>query len=423
MRSLVTRLSPRHFAPALAVLTLALAACAPAAPPSPTAAPAKPTEAPKPAATTAPAKPAATAAPAKPTEAPAAKPAEKPAAVASPAAKPTEAPAAKAEAKPAAFDEKAIADFYRGKNIRIIVGFAPGGNFDLFSRVLSRHLTRYMPGNPTVIVENRPGAASMVMTNAVYKAEAKDGTIIGHPNQNLITQQALGLPGIEFDVTKFQWLGAASSSIPGCGVRTDLGIKGIEDVFTRELATAADAPGSGSYDVPSVINGVLKTKFRLVPGYTGASRQRLAIEGKEAEAYCQADALSATFVPLLEGPNPPTKKIIILGSERSNHPILKDAVPAETLAKTDEDRVVLRAVYAPNTIAYPWAVAPEVPRDRVAALRKAMADSFKDPEFLAEAKKTNLDPDFKSGDAVARVAEELLKTPPSALARLKEMLK
>jgi tripartite-type tricarboxylate transporter receptor subunit TctC len=440
-----------QLATGIAALGLLLAACAPAAP-SPTAAPAKPAEA---------AKPAATAAPAKPTEAPAAKPAEakpapstgsgqalskaegpaaSPAAAAKPAeAKPAASPAAKpAEAKPAAspaakpalskaegatFDEKAVADFYRGKNIRIIVGFTPGGNFDLYSRLLARFLPKYVPGSPNVIVENRPGAGSMVAANAVYKSEAKDGTVIASINQNLLNQQAMTLPGIEFDVTKYQWLGAAQGSIPGCAVRTDLGINSVQEVMTtREVATAADAPGTGSHDVPSVLNLVLGTKFKIVPGYTGSSRQRLAIEGKEAEAYCQADSLAAVFQPLLEGPNPASKKIIILGSERSNHPLLKDAVPAETLAKTDDDRRLLRVVYAPNIIGYPWGVAPEVPRDRVLALRSGVEQVFKDPDFLAETKKSNVVPDFHTGDEIARIAQEVLSTPQPVLDRLKKIL-
>ncbi len=231
---------------ALAVATIA--ACGPSGAPAPTTAPAKPAPAPSP-------PPA--------TEQSAAKPASKPTEGAAP--KPAESPSGRP-----AFDEKAVADFYRNKTVRIIVGFDPGGAFDGYSRLLARHMARHLPGNPTIIVENRPGAASRLAANAVYNTEPKDGTVIASINQNLVMEQVLDPTGIEFDSAKFNWLGSAASSPGGCAVRVDTGISTIRDVMDgREVVIAADQPGSNAFDIPAVLNATLGTRSRSSPGTRG----------------------------------------------------------------------------------------------------------------------------------------------------------
>jgi tripartite-type tricarboxylate transporter receptor subunit TctC len=405
-----------------------IGACAPAAP-SPTAAPAKPAEAAKPAATAA---PAAKPAEAKPAASPVAKPAEaKPAA--SPAAKPAEdKPAASPAAKPAlskaegaTFDEKAVADFYRGKTVKFIVGFDPGGAYDAYSRLLARHMLRLLPGNPTVIAENRPGAASRLAANTVYRTEPKDGTIIASINQNLVMQQVMDPTGIEFDAAKFHWLGSSVSSPGGCAARVDTGVTSIRDVIDsgKELVVAADAPGSNAYDIPAVLSATLGAKFKIVPGYTGIARMQLAVQNKEADAYCFTDPLSGVLATTLQSNPPIAKVIVVLGSQPFDDPILRGAPPAETLAKTDEARQLLRAVQAPLRMSFPFAVAPEVPADRVAALRKVLKDAFVDPQFVAEAKQANLTLSFSDGESVQRIVQEVLNTPKPVLDKLKELLK
>ncbi|MBI4491902.1 MAG: hypothetical protein HY690_03815 [Chloroflexi bacterium] len=381
-----------------AVAVLAVA-CAPAAPPSPTAAPAKPapTAAPakqeaKPAATPAPAKPAATAAPA---------------------------------AKPGAFDEKAVADFYKGKTIRIIIGFAPGGGFDTISRVIAKVLPKYVPGNPNVIAENREGAGSMLAANAVFKSEPKDGTAIGSFNENLVLLQALGQQGIEYDASKFQWLASMVNSPSACATRVDAGINSIDEVIAgKQWIVGAEAPGTTTHDVPSVLKGALGANIKLVAGYTGTSKQRLAVENKEVDGICFTwESMRTTARAWFEQSPPSARVLIIMGGKTPDHPWLKGVPAAETLAKTPEARQLLVAVNAPSEMSKPYAVAPEVPKERVQALRQAFAQVAADKDFQAEIEKAKLEVTYSAGPEVEARVKQVLDTPPAVADKLKTMLK
>lgn len=403
----------------LVVIGLGGVACAPAGPAGPTAAPARPTEALKPAVTTAPAKPteAPVAKPApKPTEKPAAKLAEKT------APKPTEKPAPKPAAK---FDEKAVAEFYRGKTIRIIVGSAPGGGFDLYARALARYLPQYVPGAPNVIVENRPGAGTMLTANTVYNTEPKDGTFVGTFAEGTLLQKLMGDAGAQFDPVRYQWLGAATRGLYACVARTDSGIKSIQDTLGgKELVVGTEGPGSDIHAVPAVIRSVLGANLKLVPGYGGFSRVKLALEAKEVDGFCATFLVIASQgKALLEGENP-TARIILLTDNRSlDHPFTKGVPAWEGLAKTEEDRQILRLADAPRQMSKPYAVAPDVPEERVAALRRALAAAFADPKLVEELEKAGQDVQFVSPDEVTRVVQQIMSAPSPIVARLQDILK
>jgi tripartite-type tricarboxylate transporter receptor subunit TctC len=328
-------------------------------------------------------------------------------------------------AKPAPSDQGAVAGFYRGKTIRIVAGAPPAGLFDQFSRLLARHMPKYLPGQPTIIVENRPGAGTMLAANAVYNVEPKDGTVIAHINSGLSLLQAIGGEGIQFDIEKFTWLGAAMRDPQVCVARADLGIQSVQELIRgRELIVGTSGPGSNLHDTPHVLKEALGINFRLVSGYGGMAPIVLAFEGKEVDGYCSGmNSVTSQFGRLLEGENPSGRPIVVTGAEPLDHPLLKGVPAAETLAPTEEVRQLLRAVDAPNLVAFPWAVAPGVPQERVEALRKALADTFGDPEFQAEAKRANLDPGLSTGDEVARHLQSVVQAPPGVLARLKEVLK
>jgi len=317
-----------------------------------------------------------------------------------------------------------VADFYRNKTVRIIVGFDPGGAFDGYSRLLARHMARHLPGNPTIIVENRPGAASRLAANAVYNTEPKDGTVIASINQNLVMEQVLDPTGIEFDSAKFNWLGSAASSPGGCAVRVDTGVSTIRDVMDgREVVIAADQPGSNAFDIPAVLNATLGTRFKIVPGYTGIARMQLAVQNKEGDGFCFADPLSGVLAATLQSQPPVAKVIVLLGSPTSDHPILRGVPLAEPLAKTEEGRQLIRAVQAPLRMAFPWVVAPAVPAERVAARRKAVADTFTDPAFIAAAQQSNLTLAFYDGERVQGVVRDLMAMPKPVIEKLKELRK
>lgn len=382
----------------LAAVVVAIVACAPAAPPAP---PAKPAEKPAPAAE--PAKPAA----------------EKPAPPAEPAK-----PVAKAPEK-AAFDAKAVEEFYRGKTVRIIVGFAAGGGFDAYSRILARHLPKYLPGSPTVIVENREGAGSMLAANTVFRTAEKDGTAIGNFNEQLVMQQALGKEGIEYDARRFQWLGSLVNSPVACAVRADVGINSFEEVIAgKQIILAADAPGSATYDVPRVIQGALGANIKLVPGYPGTAKSRLAVENKEVDGVCYSwDSMQSTGRAWFEASPQTVKVLVSMGSKTPDHPWLKGVPTAESFAKTPEAKQLLAAINAPSEMSKPYAVGPEVPRDRVEALRNAFNKVVADPDFSAEVEKAQFQAIPLTAQEVETRVKQLFDTPPEVLSKLKEWTK
>ncbi|MBI4491526.1 MAG: hypothetical protein HY690_01890 [Chloroflexi bacterium] len=386
------------------VLALAAAACAPAAPPSPTALP------PKPAATAAPAKQEA-----KPE---AAAPAAKPAPTQAPAAAPTEKPPAKVESK-------AVEEFYRGKTIRMLVSTAAGGTYDLTGRLVAKHLSQFIPGNPTVIVENKTGAGGILATNLVYNSEPKDGTVILLVSETVPLQQAIGTAGVQFDAGKFNWLGSFTKTSNACMVRTGLGVERIEDVIGgKEVVIGTTPPGVSIHDAPAAMNAALDTRFKLIPGYGGAAEIRQALDRKEVDGMCiTVDSIAALDLERLQGDKPSARVLVTMGSRTSDLPFMKGVPAAEPLAKTEAARQLLRTVDAPAQMGRPLLVAPEVPKERVEALRKAVAQTAANPQFLAEADKAKFMFEFTPGETVGRIVQEVLNVSPATLAKLQEIMK
>lgn len=389
--------------PGLACLALLVNACAPPGPPAPTAAP---TPA-KPAAPTVPPKPAATtASAARPTEAPVAKPTDK------------------TVAKAAPLDERAVADFYRGKTVRIVVGLSAGGGYDLTSRLIAKHMPAHLPGNPTIIVENRPGAGSALAANTIYATEPKDGSVIGNISPTLVLRQALGQPGVDYDAAKLQWLGSTAKDFTACLVRADVDAKTIQDTIGgKEIILATLGPGDNSHDVPAVMNATIGTRFKLVPGYDGSSKFRLAMESKEVDGFC-ITFISGMLVGDSDALQSGSARIIVaLGDKLPDHPFLKAVPTAESLAKAEEAKTLLRTIDTPQLFNKPYFVAPGVPTDRVEALRKALAATYADPSLRADAEKAKFDISPSSGEEVDRIVQGVLGTPPALLAKLKEIAK
>lgn len=391
----------RYFGLATLVLMF-LATCAPAQPQaSPTAPPAKaaaqPTAAP----------PSPTAAPAKPTSGP---------------AQPTEKPA---QARPAPFDAKAVADFYRGKTLRFVVGTTAGGAFDVISRLVAKYLPRYIPGNPNVIVENKPGAGGAVAANLLFNVEPKDGTVFANFNESQVLQQALGAPGIEFDGARFNWLGAAVNSFSMCAVRKDVGVDSIRDLMGpngKEIHIGVVAPGTAGHDTAATLKATLGLTYKIISGYSGETDIFVAIEKKELDGYCTLFTSYKTS-PVMNRPDPLLKALIITSPQPVDDPLVKGVPTAESLAPNDEARALIRFVGTPQRFNKPYAAPPGVPQDRVAALRQAFASTFADPEFKADAEKGKHDLSFTSGEEVQRMVQEMLGAPASVLAKVKDILK
>ncbi len=357
--------------------------------------------------------------------APVAEPALPPRAAAptGPAIQPSGEPAATPGALPRE-DSKAVESFYRGKTLRIVVGTSPGGGFDLVARLLADHLPAYLPGEPTVIVENKPGAGGMLAANLVYNTEPRDGTVILSFVSSILLRQLLGQPGVEFDAGQFQWLGATDQDTSACLARSDTGVRTLQDtVAGKELVLGTGGRGNDSYDVPAVLGAELGARLKLVEGYRGASELQLATESKEIDGFCISfTALLANVPQWLEGNEPFARVVAIMGDGAPDQPSVPGLVPAERLAKTEESRQLMRLVNAGQRINKPFAVAPGVPADRVEALRVALARAYADPEFLAKAEKARIGVRPQSAQHVSEYIDALLRTPRPLLDRLQSIV-
>jgi tripartite-type tricarboxylate transporter receptor subunit TctC len=319
-----------------------------------------------------------------------------------------------------------VAEFYRGKTIKLMIGFGAGGLFDTHARLLARFLGKYIPGTPTVIVENKPGASSVLAANTVYTTEPKDGTVITSFNPGIILQQAIKAPGIEFDGSKFQYLGGLRSGATACGVRNDSGITTQSLLSGSEMTVGATGPGSETYDVPTALNAVTKLKFKIVSGYKDVPSIKLAMQNKEIQGFCGAfvSVINNQYRDLWEGSSAIGKFLIITGDTTPDHALLKGVPAIETLNLLQADgKALLHAIEAPNQMFVPYAFAPGVSADRVAALRDAVAKTFADADYLAEKQKAGLGEQFYTPADADRIVRDMLNAPADILAKVKEIQK
>ncbi|MBI2360157.1 MAG: hypothetical protein HYV04_14880 [Deltaproteobacteria bacterium] len=323
-----------------------------------------------------------------------------------------------------------VEDFYKGKTIRIVVGFGPGGATDTNARLLQRVLSKHIPGNPTIVVENKPGGGSLLAANTVYTTEPRDGTVIASFSSHLVVNQALDAPGVRFDAAKYQWIASAFDSSAMCAVRTDSAVTRIEDIMGdrgKEVVVSSFGKGGLSHIEPVVFNAVFGARFKVITGYPGGAGQRLAVKNSEVQGFCTTFETIKTLEPgMFEGPAACCKVIIIAGADVEEHRFLRGVPAAEKLAeklgKSKDDLAMLRAMNAPNRISLPVAMAPGVSEERVDAMRRAFQKAYADLDFQAAAKKMNMDLQPKTGVEVSRIVQELLSTPKPVLARLKELI-
>jgi len=313
-------------------------------------------------------------------------------------------------------------DFYRGKTIRIIVGFAAGGGFDTYSRTIARHMGRLIPGNPTFVVENMTGAGSLIAANYVYNASKPDGLTIGHFIGGLIMQQVMGGPNIEFDARKFEMIGVPIKENVVCALRKESGITSVKDWFAAKapVKLGGTAPGSTTDDVAKILKEAVGLPIQLVSGYKGTANIRLAADSGELAGGCWAwESVKVTWRKALD-----TKEVnVVLQAIANPHPELSNIPLAINFAKTSEAKKLVGAgIHDTQIFTRPYVLPPGTPQDRVQVLRKAFLDTLKDKEFLAEAEKAKLDVDPIPGEQVEKIIAGLFKLEPDVLGKLKEIL-
>lgn len=303
----------------------------------------------------------------------------------------------------------AVADFYKGKSIQLLVGYSTGGGYDTYARALARYMGKYIPGNPTLVPQNMPGAGSLKLMNYLYAVAPKDGTVFGTIGRGIALEPLLAGEGVRFDPNQMNWIGSITNEVSICVSWYTSPIKTFADVLQNELIVGGTGPGADTDMFPKVLNHLLGTKFKLITGYPGGSDALLAMErgevaGRCGWSYSSLQATRPTWVK--EG------KIHILAQiAMQKHPDLPDVPLVMDYAKSDQQRAALKLILAQQLMARPFVLPPGVPPERVEALRTAFDQAVKDPDFLAEAKQSELEVNPSTGAEVQALLKEIYASP------------
>lgn len=309
-------------------------------------------------------------------------------------------------------DDKSLADFYARKPVTIAVGFSPGGNYDLYARAVARHIGRYVPGSPEVIVQNMPGAGSRVLANNLYVRGPHDGTMIGVPNQGIPMDQALGLPGIQYDARRFHWIGSPNQEVNVAWTWHTSKVKTLDDARRIESVMGTTGPGSPTHYYPGVMNAMLGTKFRIVSGYPGSNELDGAIEKGEVDGRGAVSwaALKITSDWVATGK---VNLLVQIGAAKA--PDLPNVPLLHELASNESDRAVLEFLSLAPALGRPFFTPPNTPAENVAAIRAAFMKTMSDAAFVDETTRSRLDLNPITGDELRRLTERTLNASPAVI--------
>ena len=300
------------------------------------------------------------------------------------------------------------ADFYKDKQISIVVGSAAGGGYDAYSRLLARHLDRHIAGEPNIIVQNMDGASGVRAANHIYNLAARDGTVIGTVQRATLIEPVFGNDKIKIDARNFSWLGSLTTEWSAAIVGGQSGLNSLEDAQKKEFPVSASGATSDAYIYSTVLNNLIGTKFKIVNGYTGSQEQTLAMQrgevaGRIGWAWGAVKSTAADQVARGD-----IKPVAWLATEKKygiDLPLARD------YAQTDEARQILDFIFAPQEIGRPYFAPPAVPEPQLGILRQALADTVADSKFLAEADKQKLDIDFVDAKGISALIDRLYATP------------
>jgi tripartite-type tricarboxylate transporter receptor subunit TctC len=307
-----------------------------------------------------------------------------------------------------------------------LIGFTPCGGYDAYARTLSRHMGRYIPGNPRLLPQNMPGAGSLRAVNYLYSVAPKDGTAIAHFAPGVMFEPLLGRPSAEaaqFDATKFTWLGSVSKEVSVCAFMASTGIRTWADMQSRKYIIAASGGGAESDVFPTVLKNMFNLPLKLVTGYPGGTEMILAMERHEADGRCgwSWTSLLSRSRALLD--NKQINLTLQIALEKDKHPALADVPLIVDLTNDPQKKAALKLIVSRQAIARPFAAPPGVPADRARALREAFDATMKDAEFLAEAKRLSLDVEPVTGAEVAALIRDVYASPPEAVKLASDSMK
>ena len=307
------------------------------------------------------------------------------------------------------------------KPFNVYIGYSAGGGYDVYGRLVSRHIGRHLPGKPNVVVNNMPGAGSMRLSNWLYNVAPKDGSAMGTVARGIAFDTLLGQPGAQFDATKFNWIGSANDEVSVCVAWHTSGVSKFEQVLEKELVVGGTGGSADTDQFPKVFNSVLGAKMKIVAGYPGGNDINLAMERGEVAGRCgwSWSSVISTQAGWLKD-----KKInVLVQLSLEKHPDLPNVPLITEFAKDDITRGVFKLVFARQVMGRPFVAPPGIPAERVAVMRKAFLDTMKDKELLAEAAKAKLEISAVSGEAVQKLVNEAYKMPPEVVKRTMDALR
>jgi tripartite-type tricarboxylate transporter receptor subunit TctC len=322
---------------------------------------------------------------------------------------------------PAAAPAQSPAEFYKGKNVDLYIGYSVGGGYDVYARMVARHMGKHIPGNPTIVPKNMEGAGSLRLVNWLYNVAPKDGSAFAIIGRGTAFNPILGIPGAQFEGPKFTWIGSANDEVSVCAVWHTSGVAKFDELMAKEIAVGGTGASDDTVQFPRVLNGVLGTKMKIVSGYPGGNDAVLAMERGEVHGRCgwSWSSVMATHKNWLD-----EKKInILLQLALEKHPDLPNVPLVTDLAKTDEQKQILRLIFARQVMGRPFVAPPGIPQDRAEALRKAFMDTMKDKEFLAEAEKAGLEITPVPGEQIQKLVQDVYNTPPEIAKKAAEIIK
>jgi tripartite-type tricarboxylate transporter receptor subunit TctC len=313
----------------------------------------------------------------------------------------------------------AAANFYADKTVTIICGYGSGSGYDINARFLARHLGRFIPGKPTVIVRNMPGAASLNAANQIANLAPRDGTTLGIVARGMGIEPLLGGKGVRFEPLKLNWIGSTSQEVSVIAVRSSTGVKTLDDAKKREIVVAGPGLGTDGVTFPNTLNNLLGTRFKVVTGYRSGAEMTLAVERGEVEGRgsWSWSAFRKDGMPMLKKGelNLLVQMALAKSPEIPHVPLIME------FAKTAQQRQVLSVLLAGQAMARPLFAPPEVPKDRVVMLRKAYLAMLKDKETLADAKKIGIDIEPVTGEAILGMLKGVYATPAAIVDKVREL--
>ena len=325
----------------------------------------------------------------------------------------------------AAVDDKAVADFYRGKTVKIIVGFSAGGGYDAYSRLIGRHIHKHIPGNPSIIVENMAGAGSIILANHMFNAAPKDGTVIGNFSGQIILEQLFGNPAVQYDLAKVRYLGVPIGETYLLIATRKSGVTKLDELLGAKAKqiTVGGIPGSTVEQGPLLMRDILGANIKVVSGYKGTADVRLAMESGEIDGIMNSwESSKVTSLDRIK--NGDWQLLAQLGDNPIADLPVKNVPTIPQIAKTEEQRQLLRfGAAAPNQFGKVYVVPVGTPPERALALESALTKTFADKEFLAEAEKGKLDIDPVSAAQVQKLVNEFFGLPAELKAKLKKILR